>query len=709
MKYLFITITVMVISIQVNAQRSINFEVFTNSFFYQNQEINTNKKIHTNDIRQFYLTVNDTWMFLHANGSIQKSSGSGFTSIDNAVYRDHPSYSKEPATFFFPISEEEYYLSTGKELIFVKPDNTAQFLASEKDFRQLKPLELNIVQLTAASKNDNGEVFLAGLNIARKETGIDGVTAGLENNPNGIFKIADGTIEQYDPVPGKPVNVLVCAGNGITWAATDKELLKYEDGAWKVYDEKYFNLEEYFIVDICVDSQNRLWVATNKAVGEFADNEFKASNFLDDIEEIQYQTIHVDDNNIIWLGTRNHGAFMIWNDVKNHYSTTNSPLVSNSVRGIYSTGDNKIIFVSGGRTVNKDEKIISQFGGSGITTLEIDNRYFSKEFKMLSAFNSDDSFEYRTFQTNNGSIYSLKETKLFKVEGGKFEEIGIYPDNKLLNYIQEVAFDSIGQIWAATNHGLKRFDGTASVTFDADPEIAKKQVLHVAADKNGHAWIGTRAGLAKFDGKNWTGYNKKNSALPDNTIKAVFCDSKNNTWVGSKNWLAVIKDGNFTVHDKKTSEIGKAGVFKIKEAPNGDIWMGAGDGLAKYSNGNFEFVDAFKKKYPGDFFIYNDYIIARASSVGIIAYNMATEEFKTYDDFLLSKKVNGIGLVGDEIWIQINEPKKMSGLSPTEKAALEEQRKKIPEEHLRIMDNDKNFDYEYTLIKYPLEKLLERK
>jgi streptogramin lyase len=694
MKFKFITFLALVLSIQVNAQRSLYFEVFTNSFFYQNQEINTNKKINSNDIRLFYLRGDDTWMFLHANGSIQKSNGGGFININNSAYRENPSYSKESVTYFFPVSEKEYYVSTGKELIHVKPDNTSEFLSSEKEFRMMKQPKLNIVQLTAASKNNNGEVFLAGLSIARKETGIEGVTAGLTNKPNGIFKIIDGNIDHFNPVPGKTVNKLVCSGNGITWAATDKELLKYENGTWNVFGGQAFNLSNYTIKDIYVDAQNRLWIATDIAVGEFSSEAFNPINVYEGNDDIRFQTIHVDDNNLIWLGTRNHGVLMIWDDFETQYYRSNSPVSSNSIHGIFSTGNNNKIFIS---------------KSNGITTLKIDKRYFSNEYKTLSGFNSKDDFGYRAFQSYNGNLYSLKGSKLYKVVGNEYSELEIYNEDKLVNFVQNIAFDSKGNIWAATNHNLKKFDGNTSKTFETDKKIASKQILQIAIDKNDHVWVGSKAGLAKFDGTNWIGYNKKNSALPDNNIKTIFCDSKNNIWVGSKNWLAVIKDGNFTVYDKKSSEIGKAGVYKIQEANNGDLWMIAGNSIAKYSNGEFVFIEEFNRKYPGNIILHQDYLLASASSNGITRYNTSTNEFRAYKDIMLSTKTSGMWLVNDEIWIQTYDPKQIKSMSPTEKQAYDEQRKKIPKEHLRITDNDEDFHFEYMLVKFPVDKFLQRK
>jgi ligand-binding sensor domain-containing protein len=228
----------------------------------------------------------------------------------------------------------------------------------------------------------------------------------------------------------------------------------------------------------------------------------------------------------------------------------------------------------------------------------------------------------------------------------------------------------------------------------------------VVVDKNDHVWIATKAGLSKFDGANWTNYNKKNSALPDNNIRAVFCDNQNKLWVGSKNWLAIIDDGQFTVFDKKTSEIGKAGVFSFQDTPDGDIWLDAGRFIAKYANGEFEFVEELKHKYPRDFLIYKDYIIA-TSREGILRFNLKTKELKVFDDFLISKEVGSIWKVNDEIWIKSYEPKKQGFRSPTEQEAYNEQRKKIPEEQLRISDKDAYYHFEYMLIKYPLDKLLD--
>lgn len=706
MKHLFLTLLALTLFLNVNAQRSLEFEVFTNKFFYEKQTININKKINSNNIKQFYLRGDDAWLFLHSNGSIQRSTENDFVDIDNSLYEGNSSYSKQAVKFYFPINNEECYLSTGKELIHIKPDKSAEFLSSEKDFRSMQNPKVNILQMTAASKNNNGEVFLAGLGISRKETGIKGVTAGLEYLPNGIFKISNGKVERFNPVPEKRINMLACGNNGVTWAATKDAILKYENGAWKVYNSGNTNFPEGSILDLFVDSKNRLWVATDKTAGEFTRNTFKEIDLLKEDKGYSYQAIHVDDNDVIWIGTRKHGVLMIWNDFIDLYHSVNSPVSSNSIRGIYTSGDNKKIFITGTRAMNSQEAVVES-GGNGIATLKIDNRYFSKEYKVLSPFNTKTPLNYGMVKSNKGTVYAINAGKLYHNAENEASEIKIYERSKLTNFIHEVDFDTKGNIWAATNHYLKKYDGNVSETFEVDKKTAKKYTTNVGVDKNDNVWIATKAGLSKFDGASWTNYNKKNSELPDNNIKVVFCDSKNNLWVGSKNWLAIIKDGQFTVYDKKTSEIGKAGVYYIHEASNGDIWIKAGRSLAKYTNGKFEFVEEFKNKYPNDFFIHNDYLIARASG-GIVRYNLKTKEFKTFDDFLVSKEVSHLWKVNDEIWIQSYERKEQKLMSPTEKAVYEEQRKKIPEEHLRITDNDEDYHFEYMLIKYPLDKLLTR-
>ena len=704
MKSILLTTFVVGLYFNVSAQRSLEFEVFTENFFYQNQLIDAKKKINSNSIGHFYLTDGDTWQFSHTNGRIQKSIENGFEDIANFDYAKSKGYSKEPVTYYFPVSAEEYYISTGKELILIKPDKSFMFLSSEISFRRMQDPEVNILQLTAASKNNNGEVFLAGTGIARKKL-VGGVTAGLEYLPNGIFKISNGKKEHYDPAPGKIINAIVCANNGITWAATRDAILKFENGAWEVYNSDNSVFPDGHILDLFVDSKNRLWVATDKTAGEFSQKTFKKIDNLPKEGDFVYQDIHVDDNDIVWLGTQKYGLLMVWNDLTRLFHKDNSPITSNNIKGIYTTSDNKKVIITGVRSIN-EEGGLTESGGRGIVTLKMDESYFSKENKIFTPFNTNNLKYYELIKKHNNVVYALSSRSLYKNPENEPEEIALYAAEKAANNVHDFDFDSKGNVWMATSHYLKKFNGSNSEIFEADKKTAHYFMTKIAVDKNDNIWVVSKAGLSKFDGTNWTTYNKKNSELPGENINVLFCDSKNNLWVGANNWVAIINDGQFTVYDRKTSEIGKAGVYLIRETPNGDLWMKAGRGMARYSNGNFEFIKEFDNTNFQDFLIHDDFIIA-SNAHRIIRYNITTKEFKSFDDFLVSKNVKDIDELNGEIWVQSFQAASQRTLTMPNTQATPEAAAPS-EEQLRVVNNDKGYEFKYVLIKYPMDKLLKR-
>ncbi len=58
-----------------------------------------------------------------------------------------------------------------------------------------------------------------------------------------------------------------------------------------------------------------------------------------------------------------------------------------------------------------------------------------------------------------------------------------------------------------------------------------------------NVWFGTNKGLTKYDGSTWTTWNKSNSQLPDDEVKALAFDRKGNLWIGTTNGLAEFKEG----------------------------------------------------------------------------------------------------------------------------------------------------------------------
>lgn len=89
--------------------------------------------------------------------------------------------------------------------------------------------------------------------------------------------------------------------------------------------------------------------------------------------------------------------------------------------------------------------------------------------------------------------------------------------------IQDVAVAADGRVWAATwNDGVMVFDGRAWTTYDrSNSGLVSDRVRAVAFDEQGRVWLGTTWGLSVFDGVNWTGYTMSTSGLAGPCIDTI--------------------------------------------------------------------------------------------------------------------------------------------------------------------------------------------
>jgi hypothetical protein len=115
------------------------------------------------------------------------------------------------------------------------------------------------------------------------------------------------------------------------------------------------------------------------------------------------------------------------------------------------------------------------------------------------------------------------------------------------NLVAPVVFDDEGIAWIATyGGGLARFDGEQWMIYNrTNSGLPNLNISDILIDAQGVKWIATEGGgFARFDGTNWTTWNRSNSKLPNNVVQALVFDRYENLWVGMKDGgLAVFREG----------------------------------------------------------------------------------------------------------------------------------------------------------------------
>jgi ligand-binding sensor domain-containing protein/serine phosphatase RsbU (regulator of sigma subunit) len=217
--------------------------------------------------------------------------------------------------------------------------------------------------------------------------------------------------------------------------------------------------ERIRVDDICRDSENRLWVASQKGL-YYTSNErnfFHTPLFEEDTGQVFVQKIHLDKvRDRIWIGTRNNGVFYIENSIAYRcneipYNEEVTTIIQDSfgdlwigtrTRGIYRIG----------------EKELTQFTDrNGLTSNLI----------------------YILFPDSHGNLWigtnlGLDKLNLNALREGKTELRHYNSADGLLDLetnLNGVIEDEKGFIWFATNGGLLRYDQKFDISNRIPPKV----------------------------------------------------------------------------------------------------------------------------------------------------------------------------------------------------------------------------------------------
>jgi signal transduction histidine kinase/ligand-binding sensor domain-containing protein/CheY-like chemotaxis protein len=123
--------------------------------------------------------------------------------------------------------------------------------------------------------------------------------------------------------------------------------------------------------------------------------------------------------------------------------------------------------------------------------------------------------------------------------------------------------------------------------YGVDQGLPNSTVADLAVDRDGFVWAATQDGLARFDGsgfQTWRYDPTEPGSIRGNVVQALLVDAANRLWVG-------VEDGGLSVMESEResfAHIGSASndpgtlrtphVFALAEGPDGTIWAGNYDG-----------------------------------------------------------------------------------------------------------------------------------
>jgi len=441
------------------------------------------------------------------------------------------------------------------------------------------------------------------------------------------IKIQSTDIKAFEFDSSYPVNFIEYPKNTIWVISNRLQLLKIQlNNQLQVIDRELISLSDnssgfsdknFKKLAIAVDKEQHIWVAGNGILLNYDTQSGEKLNLNSshrkEIAIQQAQQLMIDNTNILWLGTLNHGLYKM--DLENNTFLNSNEFLNNSEQQSPVFHEYPIL------TMCEDSKgdiWLGTQGRGGLAILkrkEIERSLSSKSNKVWDynylaktnkQFDAEDFFEIkRLMNDSEDNIWVGAKTGLSKIsfknnseifDIKKFNDIRDKKGNLIKNPVFAIEEDRMGNIWV----GFWK-KGIAKITFDKQNEtytsvnyqnelnntnsLSNNFVRDILEDSSGDIWVGTIRGLNKLkeDAAGtiaFTSYlndSENKNSLSNNYVLDVFQASDGHLYVGTfGGGLNQIEISNNTLNFKHyTTKEGLPSdvVYQIKEDKQGNIWM----------------------------------------------------------------------------------------------------------------------------------------
>lgn len=433
----------------------------------------------------------------------------------------------------------------------------------------------------------------------------------------GIFERFLSKSDDFDSLSNSKVNVIYQDSTHRIWIGTDHGLNLYIPEK-KAFAHFYNNpldtqsLPPGVIMDIVGDENGNLWVASNETLAQF-NIEQQVFRYYDQANmPTQINTLYLDFDQSLWIGTRFDGLFHIKNgedNFENFASNKNddTSLSFNDVRKIL-------------RSNNGDLWVATEEGGLNV------RRRGSQQFLTLTRNSADPhsisiNDVWSLYQDRSGLLWigtaggGLNTTQSFDSQFSRLTH-SPYDDNGLSHeFVWDIEEDTDEAIWFATLAGLDRYDPNenkfthvSKFVTNAGREIGNR--IHAfTIDNTDHIWFGNQQGqLGVYSRKTKLAELVHRENFPDgvvsyNRIRMINQDNLGFIWVGTDDGLLKIDSNSRKIikeyHFSESGQLGDSTIRTMLQDNQGNIWFGTwSSGLQKYDS-EFERIVSYKNE-PGN-------------------------------------------------------------------------------------------------------------
>lgn len=420
------------------------------------------------------------------------------------------------------------------------------------------------------------------------------------------YSLNDGKfdfIETQEPL----TNDFVLDGrDGTKWTITPSSITESREGKNTVIPIDLSKIN--FRVNAFEDSERNLWFAHNKV---FCLREGKLLTFgkLEGLPENSiYHSFWQEDDGSVWLAsgggsTNSVGLIQIKDDKVSIWGVA-SGFEAASIQDVFHDREGGVWLATDRGLSRRRKQVIQGFSKKdGIGHTEVYPLYRDSKdevwigtAKGLSIFRngkfepmplksvSPDLPTDESWIEGRMSVQSIWEDangiKWVGINGGLFTvQDGVATNLFKGSHFFAIKGDKHGNVWAATNKGLIRFnDYKVTAQYSTKDGLPNEFMTTIFEDSKGVLWFGGYGGLSKYIDGSFKNYTVK-EGLVGNYVRSIYEDKEGTFWIGTYDeGLSRMKDDKF-VNFQENNGLYNSGVFAIEEDEQGFFWISSNRGI----------------------------------------------------------------------------------------------------------------------------------
>ncbi|MDR9418692.1 two-component regulator propeller domain-containing protein [Gracilimonas sp.] len=298
---------------------------------------------------------------------------------------------------------------------------------------------------------------------------------------NGVSKYDGENWEQITQINGKDLLYVYDVhvdSEDILWIGTESDgLYWYEDSGY-THIKKENGLSSNYIFSFYEDNSGQVWVSTDEnGVNIFRNRDFELYSGRHLSGEESITVIH-QQGDIIWLGTDSGLLSFDGKEVQEKYSFPDELAIYKEVWDIEELPNGNLLILNNyNKLLEFDGQNFSDYGSSiSLPFMFIKDIHLKDNALWMATESGVTKYDYR----NEDYTY-------FSTEDGLKD-----------NFVWSLYEDDQGDMWAATDKGISRFDGDSLFTVGLGSGIKGTSTTFITQSPNGKYYIGTNEGFSQF-------------------------------------------------------------------------------------------------------------------------------------------------------------------------------------------------------------------